>query len=167
MISPTLSLLEEIIRAGATDGERSLQKLRDPEIEREISWFLYVPVRFNDALDLRKQTRYEDRKPYEVWTQGANFSFKPGDVLYDCQAAYEEWGVALKKISRAVQVRSATDVSPAKISSPRFAGLVEFDLLEPNSARTELVVTSRLTYSQDEFVRYLISGKPEPFLAQE
>jgi len=135
--------------------------LRDPESLKNVSWFMYVPTHFNDALDIRKMTRFDNKQPYEVWTQGSNFSFKQGDVLYDHAEGYAEWDKAITQINQAIQVRAAMDVTPAKSGSPRFAGLVEFEILKPSSAKKQLEPTSRHSMTQDAFILYLISGRLE------
>lgn len=161
MRKETLAQLSRIIASGAASGERSLQMLRDPESEGAFGWFIFMPPHFNDALDIRKMTRYEKKIPYEVWTQGSNFGFKQGDILYDTAEGYSEWTIAITRIRLAVQVRAASDVAPARSNSPRFPGSVEFEILKPDSAKIHLVATSKHTMSQDDFVRYLISGELE------
>jgi hypothetical protein len=59
--------------------------LRDPGSEISPGWFMHVPRQFNDALDIRQTERVENGVKKTVWTQGGNFSFKPGDMIHDTE----------------------------------------------------------------------------------
>jgi len=74
--------------------------LRNPKGHIPEEWFMHLPPCFNDALDIKFSNKDVDSK----WTQGGNFSFKRGDLIYDTPKAYFIWGEALKWINLAVQV---------------------------------------------------------------
>ena len=96
--------------------------------------------------------------PTPIWTQGATFAFKPGDLVYDTEKAYEEWSVALQHIGVAVQVQSAIDATSSQPGVARAPGSVTFDVLLPNADRSRLVSSGCRTLTQDDFVRMLITG---------
>ncbi|MHC5079699.1 MAG: hypothetical protein ACYTHN_11810 [Planctomycetota bacterium] len=136
--------------------------LRDPSGGRERNWQYFTPPCFNDALDIRLTDRVREGRKTPVWTQGGNFSFKVGDVLYDCPAGYGAWENALQKIKGGVQVISARDVSPPTKEKERDPGQVTAVLLKPDKKRKSLVRDRQLILTQDEFVRFLILGKEGP-----
>ncbi len=136
--------------------------LRDPESDNSSGWFTHVPSRFNDALDIRQTERMENGVKKTVWTQGGNFSFKPGDMIHDTEKGYLVWGEALRHILFSLCVTSALDVSPAQNAAPRTPGFVAFDVYAPNSDRTEAILLKNIRLTQDAFVRLLITGEGLP-----
>ena len=52
--------------------------LRDPESENSSGWFMHVPSRFNDALDIRQTERMENGVKKTLWTQWGKFFFQAG-----------------------------------------------------------------------------------------
>ena len=52
-----------------------------------------------DALDIKLVSRTKNLVEYAVWTQGVNFAFSEGDMLYRDLAAYEGEKPALQVIS--------------------------------------------------------------------
>lgn len=93
-----------------------------------------------------------------VWTQGANFSFGRGDMIYDTPAGYKDWNIAMKEIHTVLQISRASAAAPATNDQPRFPGRVEFRILRPDKNRASLDEDQSLVLTQDEFVRYLITG---------
>jgi hypothetical protein len=102
------------------------------------------------------------------WTQGVEFSFKVGDIIYDCKQAYEQWSKALQHIQMAIQISNATDATvwqfhaneSVKSSAPtRHSGIVMFEVLRPNDDKSKLTKSSSHVLTQDEFVRFLITGE--------
>jgi hypothetical protein len=64
-------------------------------------WRFAVPESYKEALDIRYTP--------DVWTQGRQFNFTQGSILYDTPLAYElEWGQALEHIKLFVQVSEAS-----------------------------------------------------------
>lgn len=117
---------------------------------------MHVPTCFNNALDIRRTVRVGSPKP--VWTQGANFSFAPGDTIYDTPHGYQAWADALRHIRYCFHVSDATAVSPSTTGAARQPGSVTFTVSSPNEPRTALSQVRIYTVTQDEFVRFLISG---------
>ena len=100
-----------------------------------------------------------------VWTQGVEFSFKQGDVLYDTEEAYQVWSKALTEIGICISVKAATSASSWQIPPgglpKRDPGKVEIAILRPNAEGNALQNVSTLSLTQDEFVRLLIIGDPK------
>jgi hypothetical protein len=98
-------------------------------------------------------------RPVMKWTQGDDYCFTEGDILYDTPQAYLPlWKDALKHISLACQVVRAVpntfDADTGKVKK----GYVTFILLKPNEDRTKLETTGQYHLTQNEFVEYLRTG---------
>ena len=158
-----LSTLMKLITTGNTREQRLKTLLRSPE-KADANWFMYLPICFNNALDIRRTVRVGAASP--VWTQGANFSFGAGDTVYDSNSAYDEWGRVLQNGGRCFQVAKATAVSPPSAGAARSAGSVTFTLSKPNESRTALEIVETHTVTQDDFVRFLIVGFPDQLLLE-
>jgi hypothetical protein len=122
---------------------------------------MFVPSCFNDALDIKQTDRVVNKKKTLVWTQGSSFHFNTGDTIYDTPDAYKVWSEALKTIGVCVQIKTGSSAGPTEGGSGRFAGSVTFAILTPNKNRTKIVERGEHSMSQDDFVRFLISGPPE------
>lgn len=162
MKQKALDILDRLKRSGASKEDRLTDLMRDPFSDATPGWFMHVPKCFNDALDIKQTTRVIGKQSASIWTQGATFTFKTGDLLYDTSKAYELWSLALQHIRVAVQVRSAIDATSPQPGIPRKPGSVTFDVLEPTEDRTKLVPKGSCTLTQDEFVRMLITGNGLP-----
>lgn len=90
-----LELLSEI----ENSGRRSEEILRCSDAADTSDWAYHVPRCFNDALDIKLLMRTKNYVEYYVWTQGANFAFDAGDVIYRDNASYENGTPALQVIS--------------------------------------------------------------------
>ena len=88
MKQESLNLLEQVTRGASKREDRLTDLLRDPESDTMADWFMHLPRCFNDALDIRQTSRQVDGKTVTVWTQGAGFAFKAGDIIYDTARAY-------------------------------------------------------------------------------
>ena len=161
MTEQALDILEHVIREKPGREKRTIRLLKDPAAETTDGWHMCVPSYFNDALDIRLTERKVNKKPTLVWTQGASFSFKVGDTLYDTLDAYKSWSDALRTIDLCAQVKMGSNAGPVDSNSGRFDGLVKFSIFTPTQDRSRLVERSEHTMSQDDFVRFLISGLPE------
>ncbi len=157
-IQESLSVLDHITRRKNTRENRSTKLLRDPNAETPDGWFMYVPICFNDALDIKQTERVDGKKKNLMWSQGSTFSFKAGDTLYDTSDAYKVWSAALKSINICVQIKTAYDAGQYEKGSDRFSGSVTISILSPNEDRSKLIDRGEYTMSQDEFVRFLIVG---------
>lgn len=151
--------MERLRQSSAQREERFLDLLKSPDVEGTPDWAFWVPPFFNNALDIRRTQRIESGKSALRWTQGANFSFKTGDVIYDCPEGYGAWLQALRRMRRCLQVLAASGAVAAQPPRPRTLGFVHFDLGVPNADEDRLVSTGTHTLSQDDFVCFLISGE--------
>jgi len=71
-----------------------------------------LPESFREALDIKITPRMVFGKNRNVYTQGRNFAFKEGDVIYNTKKAYQlVWGEALKEIELSLQILKANDAS--------------------------------------------------------
>jgi hypothetical protein len=159
MKNTALELLKKITASQSIRKTRSLQLLKEPDIEYTEGWFVCLPACFNEALDIRKTKRKKDGKEVLIWTQGAFFSFKSGDKIYDTAKGYEEWSSALKHIKFCISVKYAEDVSLSEDGKTRLPGLVNFTNFKPNKNSSDLIEGEERTMTQDEFVKYLIVGE--------
>lgn len=148
----THSLLDKLT-AGGRMNRRSKNLLRDPNTPSASDWFMYVPVAFNEALDIR----FETSGPNEGWTQSGCFSFKQSDTIYDSSSAYQCWSEALKAINLGVKVKMASPAGTGE-GNNRYRGFVLFVVMMPDSERTMLVDKFEWQLTQDDFVRFLING---------
>lgn len=158
-----LALLAQLTQPQSDDPEQKDRRkkrvenfLREPEAESSPGWFMHVPRRFNDALDIRET---EKLGRGVAWTQGSNFSFKPGDAIYDSEKGYCVWSEALQHIKGSICVKSAIDASQANKGIPRNPGYVRFELFATHPDRTKVVSLGEYSLTQDEFVKLLITGK--------
>lgn len=120
-------------------------------------WMFAVPDAFRGALDIKMTERVKKGIKRLCWTQGNQYAFAEGDILYDNPAAYTDWDQAMKKINRVCQVIRAT---PCSLNNNRevIHGAVFFQLFEPNINKTELLEGETHHCTQAEFVKYLKTG---------
>ncbi len=169
MNDDVLKILDRVIKMQKR-GIRPVEHLRYPEVQYPEGWHMCVPKCFNDSLDIRKTERVIKGNKTLQWTQGSTFSFETGDIFYDTPKAYEPWPEAMKHIKICIQVREASQAIPGekkekdKPGTSRNPGLVKFDILVPNENRTKLVKDGEEELTQDEFVRFLITGQREHLL---
>ena len=156
MANKTISLLERVI--GIRDKKTRLTNLLANPVKGDLSWYMYVPPCFNDAMDIRLTDRKIHGEKKLTWTQGPFFSFDRGDTLYDTQLAYQEWAKALEHISLCISIRNASPVITGPKGSPRNPGKVFFEILVPNDKKTQLVKLNEHVMNQNDFVRFLVIG---------
>lgn len=69
-----------------------------------------LPESFRDALDIKRTERVFGGDTNSVFTQGSNYAFKDGDVIYNTKEAYElDWNQALKSLGICLQIIKASD----------------------------------------------------------
>lgn len=154
-------------------GKAGTLLLKDPHAATPPSWHLWLPEHFNASLDLRFAWRQQTINKevvgkWKEWVQGSSFCFNEGAIIYDRDiSGLETWGEKLDAInfyvvigpSRPVTLRSGSNSSPkGKDSSARDPGSVNFKIYIPRGNQGS-VVTQEHTVTQDDFVRYAISGK--------
>ena len=156
-----LNLLN-LLRRQTGKEERLTELLRDPDSGATPGWSIHVPTCFNDALDIRQTQRKVDGKAVLTWTQGPNFGFSSGDVLYDRPEAYQQWSEALKHVTVCVQVRAASPKTLDGTGGASTPGIVTFDILKPTPDRKTLESEATHSLPQEAFVRFLITGTGLP-----
>lgn len=73
------------------------------------TYFVITPE-LKVPLDIRKTVRVLKGKKRLEWTQGRNFQFQEGMVLYDDIAAYTKpWSEALKSINQSIQIKASSN----------------------------------------------------------
>ncbi|NCC62220.1 MAG: hypothetical protein EOM12_15070 [Verrucomicrobiae bacterium] len=161
MSAAAISVLDQVIREKPTRENRLTNLLKDPSAETAEGWYMCVPSCFNDALDIKQTERVVNKMKALVWTQGSSFHFNTGDTIYDTPDAYKVWSEALKTIGVCVQIKTGASAGNTEGGTGRFGGSVTFAILTPNKDRTTIVERGEHSMSQDDFVRFLISGPPE------
>jgi uncharacterized cupin superfamily protein len=150
-------ILDHITSSGKNRQHRVTELMRSPS-DADPNWFMWVPPCFNAALDILETIRILDGRQTLTWTQGSNFSFAAGDVIYNDLRAYNEWSEAMRHIRYCIRITTANPVTPGERLNKRNSGSVTFELLTPNNAATGIECQSRHTVTQDELVRLLITG---------
>lgn len=150
------------------------------------NWHFAIPESFKDALDIKWTAVTRDGVTSQVLTQGTNYSFKAGDMLFDNRSAYEKtWGGSMASMNYCVKVVSAVSASvvvskeietsgPVKYSEDKAPqenaraihfersrmdwGRVRFEVFKANQAerRADLIEVKETT--QELFVYYLQTG---------
>jgi len=156
----------------AKNSKASQVLLKDPDSATHASWHLWLPPHFNASLDLRyiwkQQVKNKEVvRKWKEWTQGANFSFNEGAVIYDRDVSHlETWGDKLDAIDFYVVVGQTRPVSSRPSSSlesytedglNRDPGSVSFRIYLPTSTHGSAVAHEHIV-TQDQFVRYAICG---------
>ncbi|MFN9646396.1 MAG: hypothetical protein ACK6BG_15050 [Cyanobacteriota bacterium] len=153
-------------------GKNSSSLLKNPAASTHPSWNLWLPPHFNSALDLRflqkqKTKNKEVVAVWKEWVQGGRFQFNEGSILYDRDvAALATWGEKLATIDFYVLIHAARPVTvkPGKEEDAgaramrRHPGLVSFAIHTTKPSGSQQV-SREITMSQDEFVRFAITGQ--------
>lgn len=126
-------------------------------------WAFAVQPAFAAAMDILPTLRTEQGRTSLLWTQGSAFNFKEGHTLYDTPEAYSlPWAEALRHIRYSIQIIGAAPASSATALQARDPGRVAYRLYSPNVDRTNLVPMATHNTTQDDFMRFLITGEVEP-----
>lgn len=140
---------------------RAESVLRPHDATATPGWAFHVPSWFNDALDLRPVTRMLNLVEYAAWTQGANFAFKAGDMLYRDEASCQAGRAALQVVSAeaargvagealSLGADGAIEPAPGEREGERYRpGRVDWRDFETGETRTD---------TQMAFVRMLIGS---------
>jgi hypothetical protein len=181
-MTATLSIAQDAKAAEGTldlliskSGRGSKILIKDPSTPSHYSWHLWLPAHFNTSLDLRYIWRQQTKdkvvvRKWKEWAQGANFCFNEGSIIYDRDvSSLATWGDKLNAIdfyvvlgqTRPVSIRSGAASDAAEDASPgravRHPGFVNFRILVPTNDHRS-IIASEHTVTQDQFVRYAISG---------
>lgn len=124
-------------------------------------WHFVLPPCFADALGVRLAERVKQGKRHMLWTQATDFAFRRGYTFCDVPDTGREWGACLKDIQRAITITDASEASSGQGRGvERDPGFVAFTLYAKAADGSRLVPCAHHTFTQDDFVRYLISGEP-------
>lgn len=147
----------------STSTDLASRQLRSETLDPDLvihpfapNWAFAVPRSFRDALDIVWDIRQQNKVRRETWTQGANYRFAAGDVLYDHPAPYQKelWIDALPYISIALSITTA---QPA-LASAFAQGTVEFTVMRKREGSNGLHPTNKYQCTQAEFVDLLRTG---------
>lgn len=145
--------------------------LKNPTTTTDSSWHLCLPPHFNNALGLKYQQKQQVRdkeviRRWREWTQGSNFSFGEGSIIYDRDVSgIETWGEKLKAIefyvvlgpSRPASSKTLVDPASGLKKVERDPGLVSVSVYTP-STKSIAEQSKSLLLTQDEFVMFAITG---------
>jgi hypothetical protein len=141
--------------------KRSTKLIADFEDGYAKGWAYNVRPCFRDQLDIRLTERVIKGKAQRVWTQGRNFCFEVGDILYNTPLAYRDWDSAIAKSGfRYVKVTDAKP--PEDPDSVDGVGYVRFGI-HMVSHRGRHVLLGSFLMPQHAFVEYLRTGDLEGY----
>ncbi len=148
----SIDLLDSLLSKGS---QRSKTLLHDPDSNGDDGWYMCAPKCFNDALDIK----FNCTPASPGWTQSTCFAFKGQDTIYDTPKAHQIWSAALQEIGFSVIVQSASSAGQGAVGSGRrYAGNVGFAVCSPSEDKQKLIRRFTTSLSQDDFVRFLITG---------
>jgi hypothetical protein len=111
-------------------------------------WRFAVPEVFRDSLDIKLTPTKIGDKTINLYTQGKQFSFNQGAVLYDTRKAYDlEWGEALKHLKLSVQVIA---VAPSDY--------VTSEIIETTSKKVEIQTQKKTKSGLSEPKKEVVDG---------
>ncbi len=161
----------DLLLAKSSKGGKAL--LKDPLSATPPSWHLWLPPHFNTSLDLqyiwRQKTKNKEVvEKWREWSQGSSFSFNEGAIIYDRDVTgLETWGDKLDAInfflvigpSRPVTLQpGSTSSARNDVRTDRDPGQINFKIYVPTKNHGS-VIDQEHTVTQDDFVRYAISGR--------
>jgi hypothetical protein len=100
-------------------------------------WKMAVSEAFRDCLDIKYSPYNLDKDTViNAWSQGLNYSFAEGHILYDTPLAYEGlWAEALKYINLGVQIRQAKPAIYLDDATITTDNPIELNFKETNKTR--------------------------------
>jgi len=111
-------------------------------------WRFAVPEVFRDSLDIKLTPTKLGDKTINLYTQGKQFSFNQGAVLYDTRKAYDlEWGEALKHLKLSIQV---IEVAPSDY--------VTSEIIETPSKKVEIQTQKKTKSGLSEPKKEVVDG---------
>ena len=162
----------DLLISGSRKGGKKL--LKCPSAPTPSSWHLCLPPHFNAALGLKfaykqKVTNRQVAERWKEWVQSGNFDFNEGSIIYDTDVCgLNTWGEKLAAIesyvvigkTRPVSLRIINEDATDSVKTHRDPGLVTFKIYVPDpEAGLKSNCIREVTLTQDEFVRFAISGK--------
>jgi hypothetical protein len=161
-----------LLLSGSRNGEKKL--LKCPSTPTPSSWHLCLPPHFNTALGLKfsqkqKVTNRQVAERWKEWVQSGNFDFNEGSIIYDTDVCgLKTWGEKLAAIesyvvigkTRPVSLRVFNEEASDFMKTNRDPGLVTFKIYVPDpESDIKSICIKEVTSTQDEFIRFAISGK--------
>lgn len=171
-IAESAKMAEETLgKLISRSGKSSPILLKDPATPTPPGWHLWLPSHFNTALDLRfiwkQQVKNKEIvRKWKEWVQGSNFCFHEGSIIYDRDVSLlETWGDKLDAIdfyvnlgvTRPVALKTSVDPVTGLTKVSRDPGSVHCRIYRPIPSHSS-VLSEEVTVTQDEFVRFAISG---------
>ncbi|MEB3168352.1 MAG: hypothetical protein VKK97_06415 [Synechococcaceae cyanobacterium] len=174
--SAATALLADLI---SQPGKSQPNLLKDPAMPTDPSWHLCLPPHFNTALGLKflhkqKVKNKEVAERWKEWSQGSNFAFSEGSIIYDRDVSQiETWGEKLDAIdfyivlgpTKSVSLRTLLDPLTGLKRVVRYPGAVTFKIFSTrpseNAARMDDEASPQdefIQLTQDDFVRFAITG---------
>ncbi len=162
----------DLLISGSRKGGKNL--LKSPSAPTPSSWHLCLPPHFNAALGLKfsykqKVTNGQVAERWKEWVQSGNFDFNEGSIIYDTDVCgLNSWGEKLAVIesfvvigkTRPVSLRNFNEDATDLVKTHRDPGLVTFKIYAPDpESGLKSICLREVTSTQDEFVRFAISGK--------
>ena len=162
----------DLLISGSRKGGKKL--LKCPSAPTPSSWHLCLPPHFNAALGLKfaykqKVTNRQVAERWKEWVQSGNFDFNEGSIIYDTDVyGLNTWGEKLAAIesyvvigkTRPVSLRIINEDATDSVKTHRDPGLVTFKIYVPDpEAGLKSNCIREVTLTQDEFVKFAISGK--------
>lgn len=144
----------------ASNAKQKRKRAIEPDLvnnDHAKGWAFAVTAAFRSAFDIQWSQEVKDKTViWEGWTQGGNFAFSAGDMLYDTAEAYEAtWAESFKKITTCVQVTAAISANSNAMSE----GSVTFLINHPNLLKGSMVNGQIYNATQKEFVGFLRTGQ--------
>ena len=115
-------------------------------------WYFHVPSCFCNALDIKQTARQENKSEVLRWTQGSEFNFTEGCVIYDSPVARQNgvpWGEALKSVKVALQVVASYSALPATVETESWEDIPK-DLDDRIAAWTEKGIKTQTIDNRDK-----------------
>lgn len=162
----------DLLISGSRKGGKNL--LKCPSTPTPSSWHLCLPPHFNAALGLKfsykqKVTNRQVAERWKEWVQSGNFDFNEGSIIYDIDVCgLYTWGEKLAAIksyvvigkTRPVSLRIFNEDTTDLVKPHRDPGQVTFKIYVPDpESGLKSICLREVTSTQDEFVRFAISGK--------
>lgn len=160
----------DLLILGSSKAGKKL--LKYPSATTPPSWHFCLPPHFNTALGLKfsqkqKVKNKQVAERWKEWVQSGSFCFSEGSIIYDRDVCgLKTWGEKLASIesyvvigkARPVSLRSFKDEVTDLVKTKRDPGFVTFKIYVPKPTLGSVCIRE-VTATQDEFVKFLISGK--------
>lgn len=162
-----------VLISASSKGSQTL--LKDPHGASHTSWHLWLPPHFNTSLDIRHVWRQQVRnkeviRKWKDWAQGSSFCFNEGAIIYNRDVSiFKTWDEKLDALdfyivlgpTQPVSLRTSPSHDGPSNKSPtgigRNPGSVNFKVYVPTSDHRS-IMSEEHTVSQDQFVRFAITG---------